>query len=127
VRGIPKKSHASLVDYLLKDERTNTSSVVNAATKDAKRAELAYNVLSSSEQLSRLEIDLKTGRPHQIRVQLANIGCPLYGDQKYGATLNKPGQQLALWATNLQFDHPVTKEQMTFHSNPPQTLPWTNI
>lgn len=77
-----------------------------------------------TDSLSLVRIRLHTGRTHQIRVQMAQIGCPLYGDQKYGAALNKPGQQLALWSTLLAFEHPVQKREMRFVSLPPRLYPW---
>jgi 23S rRNA pseudouridine1911/1915/1917 synthase len=128
VRGVPKPSQATLKHFLLKDERTNTVSVVEAAgSPSAKEAILDYEVLESSEngKLSLVRIRLHTGRPHQIRVQLAAIGCPLFGDQRYGYAVNKPGQQIALWATHLSLQHPTLKEPMSFSSAPPASEPWT--
>lgn len=124
VHGRPSPAAGTLIDYLWKDAKTNTSKVVDAHFNDAKRCELSYKTILSNGTLTRMHIQLKTGRPHQIRVQLAHIGCPLVGDQKYGQGLNKPGQQLALWATMLQFEHPVTKELMKFQSAPPSKWPW---
>jgi 23S rRNA pseudouridine1911/1915/1917 synthase len=124
VHGQPSKSTDTLVDFLWKDAKTNTSKVVDASNKDGKRSELSYLVIASNGERSRIQIHLKTGRPHQIRVQLAHLGHSLYGDQKYGQSFNKPGQQLALWATKLQFEHPVTKEIMRFESLPPSNAIW---
>ncbi|MDY0407051.1 RluA family pseudouridine synthase [Virgibacillus sp. 179-BFC.A HS] len=124
VRGTPKKSKAKLEHYVAKDQRKNIVHVVSAQHKDAKKAELAYEVISQKKGLSLVSVKLYTGRPHQIRVQFAAIGCPLYGDQKYGQQVNKPGQQIALWANKLGFDHPVKKEYMTFESTPPEVFPW---
>lgn len=124
VHGQPAKPENRLVHHLLKDHRTNMVSVVDRTTPEAKEAILDYTYLASENGLSLLSIHLQTGRAHQIRVQLAKIGCPLFGDQKYGATLNKKGQQIALWAAELSFAHPTAKEQLTFHSKPPQLFPW---
>lgn len=124
VHGKPTRAADTRIDYLWKDAKSNTSKVVDANNKDGKRCELSYNTIASNDTFSRIQIQLKTGRPHQIRVQLAHMGCPLFGDQKYGQAVNKPGQQLALWATTLRFEHPVTKEFMTFQSNPPGKSPW---
>ncbi|WP_248925510.1 RluA family pseudouridine synthase [Paenibacillus hamazuiensis] len=124
VRGRPKQPQATLKHYLLKDERTNTVSVVPPDKSGAKEAVLDYRVIGSSEGLSLVRIHLHTGRPHQIRVQFAAIGCPLYGDQRYGAKLNEAGQQIALWATQLTFEHPTLKETMSFSSMPPNEYPW---
>ncbi|WP_025680136.1 RluA family pseudouridine synthase [Paenibacillus massiliensis] len=113
-----------LKDYLLKDSRTNMVQVVRPSQPGAKEAILDYQTLGHANGLSLLLVELHTGRPHQIRVQLSNIGCPLYGDQKYGQQLNKPGQQLALWSLEAGAPHPITKEPMLFRSMPPLAFPW---
>ena len=107
-----------LEDYLYKDERNNISKVVNKEKKNAKLAKLEYKVLGYNEKtnLTIVEIHLFTGRHHQIRVQFANFGHSLFGDQKYG-TRGK-GKQIRLWASRLEFEHPVTKEKMSFESIP---------
>lgn len=125
IHGSPVSDSGTLRHYLRKDSRTNTVSVVQSGHKDAKEAILDYEVLERHTPLSLVHIRLHTGRPHQIRVQFAASGCPLYGDQKYGAALNKPGQQLALWSRQIAFDHPVTKEPVTFTSTPPMESPWS--
>ncbi|WP_312886168.1 RluA family pseudouridine synthase [Paenibacillus plantarum] len=127
VHGKPSQPAATLRHWLWKDTRTNTVSVVKAGQQDAKEAVLDYKLLGSQDGLSLIQIKLHTGRPHQIRVQLAAIGCTLYGDQRYGSAVNKPGQQLALWATALAFEHPVRGEQMHFRSLPPVQRPWNEF
>ncbi len=124
VRGRPEREKAVLRDFLLKNEAANMVSVVREGTLDAKEAVLEYEVLKTRGELSLLRIKLHTGRPHQIRVQLLNAGHVLYGDQRYGADVNKPGQQIALWAYEVTFQHPTKKEMLTFHSNTPRTEPW---
>jgi 23S rRNA pseudouridine1911/1915/1917 synthase len=124
VNGRPKEPQGSLRHHLLKDERTNMVTVVPASKPGAKEALLDYRVLASLEGLSLVQVELHTGRPHQIRVQFAAIDCPLVGDQRYGAHLTKPGQQIALWSTELSFEHPTTKEQLRFRSEPPRSFPW---
>lgn len=124
VRGIPQKQNCTLRDYLLKDSSNNMVSVVRKGIKDAKEAILDYEVIESKGELSLLKVQLHTGRPHQIRVQLSNAGLPLYGDQRYGADVNKPGQQIALWAHCVTFTHPTKKEEMTFTCETPETKPW---
>jgi 23S rRNA pseudouridine1911/1915/1917 synthase len=124
IHGQPESLSGSLLHYLIKDSATNIVQTATAHHKEAKEARLNYQVIGQHEQFSLIRIDLLTGRPHQIRVQMSSIGCPLFGDQKYGATLNKPGQQLALWSTMLSFTHPTSKEQLTFHSIPPSDYPW---
>ena len=114
-----------LVDYLVRDGRTNTSCVTDKGKKDAKRAELSYQILNAAEIHKKkyllAEIELKTGRHHQIRVQMAHAGLPLYGDIKYndgccGFGRKNPG--LALCAVSLTFCHPVSGKQMTFETRP---------
>ncbi|MFF2908213.1 RluA family pseudouridine synthase [Paenibacillus sp. NPDC057934] len=124
VHGKPPALSGRLVDTLLKDSSTNTVAVVRKGTPGGKEAILDYTVLGTAEGYSLLKIDLLTGRSHQIRVQLSSIGCPLYGDQKYGAAVNKPGQQIALWSSVVAFPHPVTKDEIELISLPPQNFPW---
>jgi 23S rRNA pseudouridine1911/1915/1917 synthase len=124
VHGRPIKQSDQLEHYLWKDERTNTVHVVSPKAEGAKEARLDYCVMGNTDDFSLLRINLHTGRPHQIRVQLSTIGHPLYGDQKYGADVNKPGQQIALWSTEIILTHPTQKEVMTFQCPPPDVLPW---
>lgn len=128
VRGIPTSSEGSLQHYLLKNEKNNTVAVVPKGTQGSKEAILNYSLLGSTSgeyPLSLVHIELLTGRSHQIRVQMNAIGCPLYGDQKYGALVNKPGQQIALWSLYVGVSHPVTKEPIDLISLPPRLFPWT--
>lgn len=124
VHGKPKQPQGTLVHWLLKDTKTNMVSVVHESKPGAKEAILDYQTIGSAEGLSLVKVKLRTGRPHQIRVQFAAIGCPLYGDQRYGSELNKPGQQLALWSTKLSFEHPTLKEEVRFTSTPNEHYPW---
>ena len=124
VVGEPKHRGGALVDYLLKNPKTNVVDVVPFATKGAKRAELTYRLLKSHAKVSLVEINLITGRSHQARVQMARIGCPIFGDAKYGGDTLAKGWNLALWAYELKFVHPTTQEIMKFVVNPPETTPW---
>ncbi|WP_128895337.1 RluA family pseudouridine synthase [Longirhabdus pacifica] len=124
VHGQPKQAEATLQHYLVKNEKENKVYVGNKHTPKAKEASLTYTMLHSNDAFSLLRIALHTGRPHQIRVQCATIGCPLFGDQKYGAELNHRGQQIALWSHQLAFIHPTKKERVAFTSSPPATFPW---
>lgn len=124
VRGRPQQKQNKLIDFLWKDNHTNTVYVKDSETSGAKKAILEYEVIASQENLSLLRVTLHTGRSHQIRVQLAHAGLPLYGDQKYGSKVNKVGQQIALWANTLALPHPITKEILTFKSALPQAYPW---
>lgn len=126
VRGTPEKKEGKLTDFLLKDRRKNKSAVVDPSTDGAKKAILRYHVLAanSSEDLSLISIELETGRSHQIRLQLAHMGHPIYGDQKYGQNDNKVGQQIALWAQSLAVKHPTKDEIIQLSVNPPLEYPW---
>ena len=118
VDGIIENKKGILEDYLYKDERNNISKVVNKEKKNAKLAKLEYEVIGYDEKrnLTRVKINLHTGRHHQIRVQFANFGHSLFGDQKYGC--RGKGKQIRLWASRLEFTHPVTGEKMIFESEP---------
>lgn len=124
VRGVPRRKTARLEHYLVKDQRKNMVFAVSKEDKGAKKAVLEYTCLDQTDDLSLLSIQLFTGRSHQIRVQLSTIGHPLYGDQKYGHKLNKPGQQIALWAYSLQFKHPTKDDILTIEAPPPPVYPW---
>lgn len=124
VRGKVEKQSDTLTHYLFKDRKKNQVFVVRRNTKNAKEAILHYEKLASSNELSLLKVILQTGRSHQIRVQLSEIGHPLYGDQKYGQNLNKVGQQIALWAYELSFVHPVRQTELSICSIPPNIYPW---
>ena len=124
VCGKPSEKEGTLVDYIQKDGRSNTSIVVPIGTKDAKRSELNYKVLKENEETALLEIELLTGRHHQIRVQMANAGWPLYGDTKYNpAFAETTGYvQTALCAYKLSFVHPRTGKRMEFSIEPDNLL-----
>ena len=113
-----------LEDYLYKDERNNISKVVNKEKKNAKLAKLDYEVEKYNEikDLSLVKVNLHTGRHHQIRVQLANSGHSIFGDQKYGT--RGRGKQIALWAYELTIIHPIIKEEMVFKDLPELTGTW---
>lgn len=125
VHGRPKQPSGRLVHELLKDGRTNTVSVVPEGTPGAKEAILDYEVLGEADGLSLVRVKLLTGRSHQIRVQFAAVGCPLYGDQRYGKERAKPGQQIALWSAEVAFAHPTRSEPLRFTSAPPASHPWS--
>ena len=113
-----------LEDYLYKDQRNNISSVVKKDKKNAKLAKLDYEVITYNEvkNLSLVNINLHTGRHHQIRVQLSNFGHSIFGDQKYGC--RGQGKQIALWAYELTIVHPISKENMTFKDLPEKVGTW---
>ena len=119
-----KEEKGVLADYLLKNEKNNMSKVVKENTKNSKFAELDYEVLKYDAELdlSVLKINLHTGRHHQIRVQLSSRNHSIYGDQKYGGRGH--GKQIALWAYNLKFYHPITNELMEFKAMPEMIGSW---
>lgn len=127
VHGKLDETSGTLEHYLLKNTRTNIVSIVDKDTHGAKKAILDYRWIGYSDSLSLVKIQLHTGRPHQIRVQLSGIGNPIYGDQKYGASVNKKGQQIALWSNEVMFLHPTLKEKVVFTSNPPNVEPWSKF
>lgn len=108
----------TFIDKLLKNHKTNIVKV----SKDGKLSELSYELLDYKEGLSLVKINLKTGRSHQIRVQFSSRGFPLYGDQKYNQNPKK--DQIALFASKLEFTHPTTKEKMSFELDKPNRYPF---
>lgn len=124
VHGKFIERHGELIHYLLKNSDTNTVSVEVNNTNGAKEARLEYEVLEHTDGFSLIRVKLYTGRSHQIRVQLSAIGHPLFGDQKYGADINKPGQQIALCSNEITCKHPTKGEELVFKCNPPGKHPW---
>ena len=121
----PKDSNARLVHFLKKDNKTNIVTQVPQSEEGAKRCELIYKTLETNSEISLCDIKILTGRSHQIRVQMAAIGNPLFGDAKYNGDKLGKGFNLALWAVQLKFEHPVTHQIMSFISYPPEdSIPW---
>lgn len=123
VEGVPRERFGQLTHYLKKNNDLNIVKVVPMLEEGAKEAVLRYNVLADAEKkVSLVDVDLITGRSHQIRVQMSTIGNPVFADVKYGS---KHKGNLALWAYKLTFEHPTLKKTMTFISYPPEEeLPW---
>lgn len=113
VKTKPLKNAAILKNHLLKNEEKNKSFVVEASHKNSVYAELEYKVIGQSDSYFLLEIELHTGRHHQIRVQLAEMGCPIRGDLKYGYHRSNPDGSLSLHARSIEFMHPVKNEKHT--------------
>lgn len=111
-----------LTDYLFKVEEENHVYVADAQTPGAKLARLSYRTLASREGLSLVSVELYTGRSHQIRVQMANAGFPIWGDNRYGG--GKSGQRIALFAAKLRLEHPTKKTELQFIKRPPSLAPW---
>ncbi len=121
--GVPKAKEGRLENYLKKDEKTNTVKLATMSEEGSKKACLNYKVLEYNEKYSLVEIDLQTGRSHQIRVQFSANKTPIFADFKYGKGVKDVN--LALFAYKLKFTHPTTKKLMTFIAMPPTDLaPW---
>lgn len=112
-----------LVHYLQKNEKNNKTTVFPKVTEGAKEAILNYEIIKSLDNFQLLEIDLETGRHHQIRAQLSKIGAPIKGDLKYGAARSNPDGGIHLHARKLEFLHPVTNEKVTITAEVPQNDP----
>lgn len=125
VHGCPSLTEGTLTDLLLRDKARKMTMVVEKPEKGAQEAILDYKVLSKREEMSRIRIDLKTGRTHQIRVQFASRGLPLVGERKYAVL--EDNCEIALWSYQLGFYHPSTMQWMTFEKEPPQVFPWTVV
>lgn len=121
VEGRAKESD-TLRDILLKDEASNMVRVVPSYLKQGKQAVLSYRCGGLREEQILVAIKLETGRAHQIRVQMAHAGLPLWGDNRYGK--GRPGQQIALWGMRLSLLHPITGKQMVFVAPPDDTGIW---
>lgn len=128
VKGEPRNKQARLTNYLKKDEKNNKVEIATQLETGSKLAVLDYKTLQTEGDCSLVKVNLQTGRSHQIRVQMANIGCPVYGDMKYGKDTQKATTKMALWATDLKFNHPITKQRLSFRVYPPkQDKPWSNF
>ncbi|HOO22914.1 MAG TPA: pseudouridine synthase [Clostridia bacterium] len=124
--GTPREKQVNyLTHYLKKDVERNMVYVAPMSEEGAKKAVLSYKILEENATMSLVDIKLFTGRSHQIRVQMSTLGTPLFGDQKYGGDKTPAGYNLALWAVELKFLHPVSKEKMMFRVYPPcEDVPW---
>ena len=129
VTARPPKYSDTLEQYLVRNESQNKSYVArqDAATPGAKLARLSYRLLASGEHYHLLEIELHTGRHHQIRCQLAALGCPIKGDLKYGAPRSNPGGSISLLSRQISFTHPVSKEALTLTAPVPDERLWHDL
>jgi len=124
VKKRPEKDEDKLIHYLVKNERNNKSAAYDIEKPHTKKAVLHYRLISASQKYFLLEIDLETGRHHQIRCQLARIGCPIKGDLKYGAERSNPDGSISLHARTISFIHPVSKEKIAVTAPPPEENLW---
>jgi 23S rRNA pseudouridine1911/1915/1917 synthase len=120
----PPEDEGTLRNYLKKNEKQNKSYVFDREVKGSKLAELSYRILGRSERFYLLEIDLHTGRHHQIRAQLAAAGCPVKGDLKYGAKRSNEGGGISLHSRRVSFIHPVKKEEISVEAPLPDDRTW---
>lgn len=124
VKNVPEQTKGTLIHYLKKNEANNISKAYPKEINGSKIAILHYQLLKKLDNYHLLEINLETGRHHQIRVQLAAIGCPIKGDLKYGAPRSNTDGSINLHARKLQIMHPVLKTQMTFVAPLPNDPVW---
>ena len=123
VHGIPEKDRGTMVDLLLRNKQERKTYIVTEPGKDVQEAILHYQTLKTAGDLSRVRIQLETGRTHQIRSQFSGRGMPLVGDRKY--SLLDEDCQIALWSYRLAFSHPYSGKPMEFTLEPPACYPWT--
>ena len=120
----PKNESDQLINYLKKNQSKNKSFVVNENDPKAKKAILKYRLIKKLKNYFLLEIILETGRHHQIRCQLSNIGCPIKGDVKYGAKRPNKDRSISLHSKKIEFTHPVSNKELTFIAEPPKSNIW---
>ena len=115
----------TLQDLLLRNKAEKKTYVVTQPGKDVQEAILNYELLSQSNHISKVRIELVTGRTHQIRAQFSGRGMPLVGDRKY--SLFEDDCEIALWSHKIAFNHPYTKQRLEFIQEPPEVYPWTEV
>jgi len=127
VKNCPKEPEGELVHYLLRNEKQNKSYAYDKEVKDSKKAILDYKLIGHSQNYYLLEVNLKTGRHHQIRCQLAKIGCPIKGDLKYGSPRSNPDGSICLHSRRVSFIHPVSKELIELEAPVPEGNLWNGF
>ncbi len=127
VKNCPQETEATLEHYLVRNEKQNKSYAYDREKPGAKKAILHYKLIGHSENYFLLEVDLKTGRHHQIRCQLAKIGCPIKGDLKYGFPRSNPDGSICLHARRVSFIHPVSKELIELEAPLPEGNLWNGF
>ena len=123
----PQQPEADIDSWILRNEKMNKSFSYPKEVKGAKRALLHYKQIDASQNYNLIEVELKTGRHHQIRCQLASIGCPIKGDLKYGAKRSNPDGSISLHARYIEFIHPVSKEHITITAPLPDDKLWQSF
>lgn len=127
VAGRPQPSEATLTHWLVRNERLNKSFAHDSEVAGAKKAVLAYRTIGRGERYTLLEVNLMTGRHHQIRCQLAAIGCPIKGDLKYGSRRSNPDGCISLLARRVEFVHPVSKQRIVAEAPLPADRLWQEL
>ncbi|MFC4740397.1 RluA family pseudouridine synthase [Flavobacterium ponti] len=127
VKNFPPKENDTLIHFLKRNPKNNTSKAHTKEVPESKKASLDYAIIKKLDNYFALEINLHTGRHHQIRAQLAAIGCPIKGDLKYGFDRSNPDGGIHLHARKLVIIHPVTKEKLTFEAAVPNDVIWKAI
>ena len=127
VKECPKETEGELVHYLVRNEKQNKSYAYDKEVKNSKKAVLHYKLIGHSQNYYLLEVDLKTGRHHQVRCQLAKMGCPIKGDLKYGSPRSNPDGSICLHARTVQFVHPVSKEMIRLTAPVPEGNLWNGF
>lgn len=123
-QNCPAEPEATLTDWIRRNEKQNKSYAYDREVPNSKKAMLHYKVIGRSDNYTLVEVNLMTGRHHQIRCQLANIGCPIKGDLKYGARRSNPDGSISLLARRIEFVHPVSKEHITVEAPLPDDKLW---
>ncbi|MDR3326716.1 MAG: RNA pseudouridine synthase [Prevotellaceae bacterium] len=127
VKNPPPRTEESLEHYLIRNEKQNKSYACDAPKKEAKKAVLSYKIIGKSDNYTLLEINLETGRHHQIRCQLAKIGCPVKGDLKYGFARSNSNGGISLHARQVEFIHPVSKQNIIITAETPNEKLWSEF
>lgn len=127
VKQTPAETEGELVNYLVRNEKQNKSYAYDTEKPGSKKAVLHYRLIARSDNYCLLEVDLKTGRHHQIRCQLAKMGCPIKGDLKYGFPRSNPDGSISLHARRVRFVHPVSKELIDVVAPVPSDNLWQSL
>lgn len=126
-KGKPLKAEGEISSWILRNEKMNKSFSYPKEVKGSKHALLSYTLKAASQNYNLIEVELKTGRHHQIRCQLASIGCPIKGDLKYGAQRSNPDGSISLHARYIEFIHPVSKQLIQVTAPVPADRLWQNF
>ena len=126
-KNTPKESEATLTHWIVRNEKQNKSYAYDHEVKNSKKAILKYKVIGRTDNYTLLEVNLMTGRHHQIRCQLAKMGCPIKGDLKYGSPRSNPDGSICLLSHHVEFLHPVSKELISIEAPLPDDNLWRAI